>query len=302
MRAHHVRDAIAVVAAVGATLLVSACGDPDTRGGAGDIPAASPGATSVTTIADVPSTTNAAPPATTAMVVESPECPTSRKTIEFATEAFYAQYGRFPGSERELVEMELLREASGVYSVDVDTGEISRIPGVPCPEEPAPETSSDDDPLTVDRVLAELGEDGVAMIGGEECAREFAEIALAGDRFIAREGRDPESLDELAGDLEVELTLWSFDAEAETLVPAEGSPCVDVFSPDDASTCEAERNTLQVAVEAYTAQYGAPPASEEDLVGDFLREPIERFDLDGSAQIVVAAGGPCDTVPATTAP
>lgn len=291
MRANHVRGAVAVIAAVA---LLAACGGDETTAGAtagNTVPAASAASTERT--APAPTAV-----ATTALVDE--DCAMERNILSTSAQVYLERYGEFPASEAELVEADIIGEESEAYDLVPGTRDVVRVPGVPCPapaSEPPPTA-----PLTVDDVLAEMGEDGIAFIGGPECAREFAEIALAGERFIAREGRDPESIEDLADDLAVEPELWIYDSRSQTLAPSEGSPCVDVFGEDVLTECDAERKTLEVAVEAYVAQYGAPPASEDDLVGDFLRQPVERFDLDGSARVVATPGGPCDTVPTTSAP
>lgn len=289
---HTALPRLAAALIAGSALLLVACGDQTTE---------SAGATALATAAPADTPTTAA--ATTAAATTDEECTTALRMLEVATEAYFAENGVFPTSEAELVDVGYIREEAAAYDLVPDTGEVVRVPGVPCPaddEESDATESPDDGTPTVDSILAELGEDGVDLIGGPECAREFAEIALAGERFIAREGRDPESLDDLADDLAVEIVLWSFDAEAETLVPAEGSPCADVFGQSEASACDTERRTLEVAVEAYTAQYGEPPASEDALVPEFLREPIERYDLDADAAVLPAPGGPCGDVPVPT--
>lgn len=43
--------------------------------------------------------------------------------------------------------------------------------------------------------------------------------------------------------------------------------------------CDAERRTLEQAVEAYTLLEGRPPADEGELVPDFLRAESELFDV-----------------------
>jgi hypothetical protein len=93
---------------------------------------------------------------------------------------------------------------------------------------------TDDQLLTADDVYAEMSADDVAAFGGEDCARELADIFAAGERFVAREGTSPTSLDELANDLEHQVTLWMLDDAGQRLIPAAGSPCPDVF--DDTTT------------------------------------------------------------------
>ncbi len=58
-------------------------------------------------------------------------------------------------------------------------------------------------------------------------------------------------------------------------------------------SCDAERRTLEVAVEAYTLIEGGAPTTEADLVGDYLREESTLFDLDPAGTIVPAPGSTC---------
>ena len=158
--------------------------------------------------------------------------------------------------------------------------------------EPAPA------PMTTDEVLATMTEADVTAYGGVECATEIAAISAAGQAFIVREGRNPNSLDELAGDLDREIALWTFDAETQALAPAIGSPCPDVFresaDAQQASICSSERATLEVAVEAYVAQEGTPPPGEQALVdAGFVRTLIDAYDLDAAGAVVPAADSPC---------
>lgn len=288
---HRAVHRLAVTLLAGSTLVLAACGDRSTESAGGTVPPAP-------AVAETPAPTTAAVTTTAAPDVE---CTSDLRTLEVATEAYFAQNGVFPKSETELVDVRYMRAEIDAYDLVPDTGEVVRVPGVPCPADDSAEQSA---PMTADDMYTTLTEQEIAGFGGPQCARELMEIAAAGERFVAREGRNPESLDEMAVDLDIEPVLWQYDAGDETLTPAPGSPCVDFPTQEAESICEAERNTLTVAVEAYTAQYGAPPASEDDLVRDFLRQSVERYDLDGSAQVVVAPGGPCDTVPtpATTAP
>jgi hypothetical protein len=293
------RVALAVLA--GATLLVAACGSADTDSGASGTQSTAPATASPPTAPTAPTAPTTV--ASTTIAVADRECPTERKTVEVATEAFYAQYGRFPESEDELVEVEFLREATGIYSVDADTGEVTRVPDVPCLDERETDAS---EAVSADEIYTRLTDDEIEAVGGPECAREIAMIIAAGERFVDREGRDPESLDDLDADLDGEPTLWTFDVEADSIVPAEGSPCPDVFSTvedDRLAACEAGRTTLEVAREAYLAQLGtdAEPTEAELIEQGLIRAEIPELDLvDGV--VVPVAGGACDGVLPSSTP
>jgi hypothetical protein len=152
--------------------------------------------------------------------------------------------------------------------------------------------------MTTDDVLATMTEADVSAYGGVECATEIAAISAAGQVFIIREGRNPNSLVELSDDLDREITLWTFDGDAQALAPADGSSCPDAFresaDAQQASICDSERATLEVAVEAYLAQEGSPPPDEQTLVdAGLIRTLIDAYDLDDTGTVVPAPDSPC---------
>ncbi len=58
--------------------------------------------------------------------------------------------------------------------------------------------------------------------------------------------------------------------------------------------CDAERTTLQTAIEAFTLLEGAPPAAESDLVTEgYVKQLSALFDLDASGTLVPASGSTC---------
>ncbi len=84
------------------------------------------------------------------------------------------------------------------------------------------------------------------------------------------------------------LTACGSDADPVTQVSA-GIEQIEVAS---GAACDAERRTLETAVEAFELLEGAPPADEAAMVPDWLREPSELFDvIDG--EIVPGDGSPC---------
>ena len=74
-------------------------------------------------------------------------------------------------------------------------------------------------------------------------------------------------------------------------VPTDPAADTDPPSASGPSTCEAERKTLEVASEAYTAQYGTPPVTEADLVPAYLRVELDGYDL--VAGVIVPVPGVC---------
>jgi prepilin-type N-terminal cleavage/methylation domain-containing protein len=63
------------------------------------------------------------------------------------------------------------------------------------------------------------------------------------------------------------------------------------------SACDADRSTLEVAIEAYNAQYGVYPTDEAALSPAFMRSISEKYELDGtSGDIQSIAGSGCASI------
>ena len=58
-------------------------------------------------------------------------------------------------------------------------------------------------------------------------------------------------------------------------------------------TCDADRHTLETAIEAYTMVNGSPPANEAALVPSMLRSELDTFDMAPDGSVLVAPGSPC---------
>ena len=54
------------------------------------------------------------------------------------------------------------------------------------------------------------------------------------------------------------------------------------------STCDSDKKTLEVAVEAYNAQYGVYPATEGQLVTGFMRTVSTNYDIGPSNGVITA--------------
>lgn len=63
----------------------------------------------------------------------------------------------------------------------------------------------------------------------------------------------------------------------------------------ETSACEADLNTVEVAVEAYRAQEGDFPANEAALVPNFLRQPSALYEV-GSGGSITVQDAQCGTV------
>ncbi len=54
------------------------------------------------------------------------------------------------------------------------------------------------------------------------------------------------------------------------------------------STCDSDKKTLEVAVEAYYAKYNVDPASEADLIPGFVKSNSPNYDVSGSSVVAVS--------------
>lgn len=60
------------------------------------------------------------------------------------------------------------------------------------------------------------------------------------------------------------------------------------------ASCIADRDTLELAVEAYSLLNGVAPTSQDALVAaQILREPSTRYDVNSDGDIVPASGSAC---------
>jgi hypothetical protein len=231
------------------------------------------------------------------------ECEQDRRTVEVAIEAYYANYAEYPESMDVLVG-DYLRRSLDSYSVLAD-GQIERRHDMPCTLTARVDDTSADVPQTLGEALALMGEDFIAEVGGIECATELAEISLAAQRFVDRSGTEPVQLSDVSDDLERPITRWQWDTNRETIIPVEGSGCIDLSAGDDApeAACVAEFETLSVAVEAYFAETGAPPADIEALFErGLMKAPVDRFVLADGVPAAVPGSGCEEFIPYPVAP
>jgi hypothetical protein len=290
---------------VAAVTVSAACG----TGGDGDTSAAVPPPALVDGTGPATSTTSATDSSvlvTTTIAAPAYDCERDRRTFEVAMEAHYAMEGRFPKAEHELVEAGLLR--AEIASFELVNGKITPVPGVQCEASTAPETpemseeSPDETPvMTTDELFATLSTEQIELFGGRECAVELAAIASANLAFTTREGRDPTTLAELAGDLDRPIELW--ELAADQLGPVAGSGCADLDRVDTERACQADYRTLQVAREAFAAMYGTSfEPSEDDLVDEgLLRSASSGLDI-ADGEIVAVPGGECAGVELDASP
>jgi len=59
--------------------------------------------------------------------------------------------------------------------------------------------------------------------------------------------------------------------------------------------CDQDRRLLEVAIEAYLVQNGEVPRTMDDLIGDYLREPVDTYALTPGGELERQTGVPCRT-------
>ena len=283
------RSARSIALLTAAALVGSACGAGDEPTNAAPVAPVGAGAVPSTVVSSTDSTALPDPRPSPTIATGADECAQDRHTFEVAMEAHLAREGRPPDAERELVDNGLLRTESGSY--DLVDGELVRVAGTQCDDEPMRTAK----PLTTDRVFGSWPDALVEQFGGPDCALEQAAVMAAGQNFINREYREPETLADLEGDLDRPIVLWEWSEDR--LRPVEGSGCSDLDQADPARRCRAEYRTLAVAREAYLAQTrdGIEP-TEDDLVtaGYLLAAPESLVVRDGV--ITAVPGGDCEGI------
>jgi hypothetical protein len=240
-------------------------------------------------------------------------CSQDAETLQQAIQFYTELEGKPPADEAALVADGNLREPSKLYDVvngqivptDPGCGSTGAVATTPSGSPPmtAPATdvgeivTSMEAPLTPQQMLASFTPQEVAEVGGQECAGELASIYVASQKYLAAQGKGPQSLDDLGGYLDQPIDLWQ--VESDSLVPVAGSGCValDATPQDEVASCQTEAKTLQIAREAYLAQMGSGnEPTQQDLVDvGFIQHPAPDVDL-SNGTVVAVAGGPCDGV------
>jgi len=240
-------------------------------------------------------------------------CNQDAETLRQSIEIYTQLQGDPPADQAALVAAGYLREPSTLYDVvngqivPVDpgcggTGAVATTPSGSAPMT-APATdvgqivTSTEPPLTPEQMLASFTPQEIAEVGGQECAGELASIYVASENYVAQQGKDPVSLDDLAAYLDQPIDLWR--VENDSLVPVEGSGCValDTTPQDQVASCQTEAKTLEIAREAYLTQMGSgsEPTQQQLVDVGFIQQVATDVDL-SNGTVVAVAGGPCDGV------
>ena len=240
-------------------------------------------------------------------------CSNDAQALQQAVQMYTELEGGAPPDQAALVATRYLREPSELHDVvngqivPIDpgcggTGAVATTPSGSAPMT-APSTdlgeivTSTEPPLTPEQMLSEFTPEEVAEVGGAECAGELASLFVAAQNYVAAQGKDPETIDDLQGYLDQTIDLWVVDAGA--LRPVPGSGCTDIndTSNEQQQICQVGAKTLLVAREAYIVQMGpgSEPTQQQLLDIGFLRELNPDVDLSNGA-VVAVPGGPCDGV------
>ena len=240
-------------------------------------------------------------------------CSQDAETLRQAIQIYTELEGKPPADETALVTDGNLREPSKLYDV-VDgqivptdpgcggTGAVATTPDGSVPMT-APATdvgqivTSTEPQQTSEQMLASFTPEDIAEVGGHDCALELASIYVASEKYVAAQGKDPQTLDDLAAYLDQPIDLWQ--VENDTLVPAPESGCIalDTTPQDQVAGCQTDAKTLAIGREAYLAQLGegAEPTQQQLVEVGFLREAFTDVDL-SNGEVVAVAGGPCEGV------
>ena len=241
-------------------------------------------------------------------------CSNDQQALQQAIDNYTVLEGGPPPDQAALVP-NYLHEASKLYDVvngqivpiAVDCGGTGAAPATTpngSPPLTAPSTdlgeivTSTEPPLTPEQMLAEFTPEEIAEVGGAECAGELASLFVAAQNYVAAEGKDPTSIDDLAGYVDQPIDLWV--VQDGSLAPAPGSGCValaDDSSTDQSSVCQEDARNLTLARESYmTLSPGAAEPTQQVLVAaGMLPAPLTDVDLSGGT-VVAVPGGPCEGV------
>jgi hypothetical protein len=240
-------------------------------------------------------------------------CNSDAETLRQGIQIYTELQGAPPPDEAALIAAGFLRDESVLYDV-VDGQVVAVDPGcggrgtaatTPSGSPPmtAPSTdlgeivTSTEPPLTAEQMLAEFTPEEIAEVGGEQCAGELASLFVASQNYVAEQGKDPETIDDLAGYLDQPIELWVVQEGGLTAVAGSGCVDLDDSSAQPTEVCHRDALTLTVAREAYLAEFGtATEPTQADLVAAvILRAPLDDVDL-SAGTVVAVAGGPCDGV------
>ena len=134
-------------------------------------------------------------------------CSNSAAVLRTAMDAYEMLEGSPAPDEATLVSSEYLREESDLWDI-VDGQLVPVDPG--CGSVPTEAA------------------DAIDIVTSTEPPPSADEVFAGADRYTAELGREPDTLDEIeaAGYFDAPVTLWQVVDDA--LVPADGSPCIDV--------------------------------------------------------------------------
>ncbi len=157
-------------------------------------------------------------------------CSQDAATLRTAMETYELLVGA-PAPDEAMLLGEFLRDESDLWDI-VDGRLVPVDPGCGSVATDAPETvdivTSTEPPQTADELFAEFTAEQIEAIGGEQCARELAEIFSGADTYAAELGIDPNDLQQLVaeGYLDTMPTLWAITNEL--LTPVDGSGCLSL--------------------------------------------------------------------------
>lgn len=145
-------------------------------------------------------------------------------------------------------------------------------------------TSADDVAAQVRPALADFG-DAAASGGDTELAHQAGLATTAFESYLSGDNSAGTEFNVALDAAGARCVQMGYSAKLPAQPPAAGP----------APACASDRKTLETAIEAYWANTGVPPASEDDLVSaGLLHGQSDGFDITADGGVVVVSGGACD--------
>ena len=135
--------------------------------------------------------------------------------------------------------------------------------------------------------VAAVSECGAAVTAADNALETWnAMLPVMDDYLLSAVGSEEERV---AGE-QLDQAFLDID-DAETAYTGASARCTSAL--EGLPNCDGERATMEVAVEAFTANNDRGPESEDELVSDgFIRQPSDEFDLT-NGEVTPAPGSVC---------
>lgn len=171
---------------------------------------------------------------------------------------------------------------------------LAAVPAVPLPTDASAGAQLAPPPGILEAIVAETAE-----AQARACKIQGLTLETGRDVFMAQYGVYPESEAALIAD-----GLLGGDVPGQDLLPdgtlvavnqcvGVGLPEADLPDPTGENHCRLEERAFLVAREAFRVSTGAYPATEDDMLGQFMDELSVDFDIAADGSPITALGSPC---------